>query len=88
MKMTCFFRGSLIATSILMANSAISAQPLTRMQADTLERAGTISASGAYSLSDLERKLKCLATKSGSVGYIITGVTGNNLLHGTATLYR
>jgi len=77
-----------LVTALITANSAISAQPVNRMQAATLEKTGVISARGAYSLSELENKLKMQAMDAGATGHLITGVTGNNLLNGTATLYR
>lgn len=88
MKSLNIIRTILVVTALITANSAISAQPVNRMQAATLEKTGVISARWAYSLSELENKLKMQAMDAGATEHLIIGVTGNNLLNGTATFYR
>jgi len=53
-----------------------------------LRPAGTVSASGARDLSDLEDKLAEKAHEEGAKGYIVNSASGDNTMFGTATIYK
>ncbi|WP_312312446.1 DUF1471 family periplasmic protein McbA [Atlantibacter sp.] len=53
-----------------------------------LRQAGTVSASGARDLGDLEDKLAEKARKEGAKGYIVNSAGGDNTMYGTATIYK
>ena len=54
----------------------------------TLTPAGTVSATGASNLSDLEDKLAEKAREQGAKGYVINSAGGNDQMFGTATIYK
>lgn len=68
----------------------ISAEPQQLMEGQTgqLRPAGTVSASGASDLSDLQQKLADKARAEGAKGYIVNSASGNNKMFGTATIYK
>lgn len=68
----------------------VSAEPQQLMEGQTgqLRPAGTVSASGASDLSDLQQKLADKARAEGAKGYIVNSASGNNKMFGTATIYK
>ena len=69
--------------------SAIAApQPLDGDNTGQLRPAGTVSASGASSLDDLEAKLAEKAQREGAKGFVVESASGNNKMFGTATIYK
>lgn len=73
---------------ISLSSAAFAAQPLTDGNTGQLRPAGTVSASGARNLDDLEDKLAEKAREEGAKGYVVEAAGGNNLLYGTATIYK
>lgn len=53
-----------------------------------LRASGTVSASGARDLGDLEDKLAEKARQEGAKGYIVNSAGGDNTMFGTATIYK
>lgn len=53
-----------------------------------LRPAGTVSASGARNLDDLEDKLAEKARQEGARGYVIESAGGDDHMYGTATIYK
>ncbi len=51
-----------------------------------LRPTGTVSATGASNLSDLEDKLAEKAREQGAKGYVINSAGGNDQMFGTATI--
>ncbi|MEO3989408.1 DUF1471 family periplasmic protein McbA [Pseudocitrobacter cyperus] len=73
----------------VVAFSAVAApQPLDDNNTGQLRPAGTVSASGASSLDDLEAKLAEKAQKEGAKGFVVESASGNNKMFGTATIYK
>lgn len=67
--------------------TAYAAQPMSNL--DSGQRpAGTVSATGASNLSDLEDKLAEKAREQGAKGYVINSAGGNDQMFGTATIYK
>lgn len=64
------------------------ANEVNHQQAINLMSVGTITVSSAHTLDDINRIVKIKADKLGVSAYRIIGVSGNNLLHGTAIIYR
>ena len=54
----------------------------------TAYAAGTVSATGASNLSDLEDKLAEKAREQGAKGYVINSAGGNDQMFGTAIIYK
>ena len=82
-------RTTLSAFIILTAPlGAFAAQSLDTAQTQHHEKIGVISASGATNLSDLEHQLSTKADAAGASAYEITEASGNNLLHGSAIIYK
>lgn len=79
---------TLFTAAFFTAGFASAAQELMRDDTHSLMKTGVVSAGGATSLEQLNTQLAMKAQEEGATGYLITGVTGNNKLHGTATLYR
>ncbi|MTD40604.1 DUF1471 domain-containing protein [Erwinia sp. CPCC 100877] len=52
------------------------------------QKIGTVSISGARTLSQLEDQLSEKADAKGASAYKITSASGENLLHGTAVIYK
>lgn len=67
--------------------TAYAAQPMSNPTAVTWP-AGTVSATGASNLSDLEDKLAEKAREQGAKGYVINSAGGNDQMFGTATIYK
>ena len=50
--------------------------------------AGTVQASGARDLDDLQDKLAEKAREQGAKGYVVNSASGDNTMFGTATIYK
>lgn len=68
--------------------TAYAAQPMSNLDSGQLRPAGTVSATGASNLSDLEDKLAEKAREQGAKGYVINSAGGNDQMFGTATIYN
>ena len=53
-----------------------------------LRAAGTVSASGASNLDDLQAKLAEKARQEGAKGFVVNSASGDNHMYGTATIYK
>lgn len=53
-----------------------------------LQASGTVSATGASNLSDLEDKLAEKAKEQGAKGFVVDSAGGKNQMYGTATIYK
>ncbi|MFP1451777.1 DUF1471 family periplasmic protein McbA [Escherichia coli] len=67
--------------------TAYAAQPMSNLDSGQLRPAGTVSATGASNLSDLD-KLAEKAREQGAKGYVINSAGGNDQMFGTATIYK
>ncbi|EFW1150448.1 DUF1471 domain-containing protein [Shigella flexneri] len=68
--------------------TAYAAQPMSNLDSGQLRPTGTVSATGASNLSDLEDKLAEKAREQGAKGYVINSAGGNDQMLGTATIYK
>lgn len=68
--------------------TAYAAQPMSNLDSGQLRPAGTVAATGASNLSDLEDKLAEKAREQGAKGYVINSAGGNDQMFGTATIYK
>lgn len=68
--------------------TAYAAQPMSNLDSGQLRPAGTVSATGASNLSDLEDKLAEKAREQGAKGYVINSAGGNDQMFGTAIIYN
>ena len=68
--------------------TAYAAQPMSNLDSGQLRPAGTVSATGASNLSDLEDKLAEKAREQGAKGYVINSAGGNDQMFGTTTIYK
>lgn len=68
--------------------TASAAQPLSSPDAGQLRAAGTVSATGANNLSELEDKLAEKAKEQGATGFVVNSAGGKNQMYGTATIYK
>lgn len=79
----------LIATTLASVTFAASAaQPLSSPDTGQLQMAGTVSATGATNLSELEDKLAEKAHEQGAKGFVMNSAGGKNQMYGTATIYK
>lgn len=76
------------AAIALTSFTSFAAESLNQQQAQSLTEIGVVSASHASTLNSLEAKLAAQAEAQGASGYRIIATTGNNLLHGTAIIYK
>lgn len=53
-----------------------------------LRPAGTVSATGAANLDDLQHKLAEKAREQGAKGFVVESASGDNHMFGTATIYK
>lgn len=67
---------------------AFAAQEVNSTSAPQGEKIGVVSASGAYTLSELESELAAKADAAGASSFKITSASGYNLMHGTAEIYK
>ncbi|EHS5520334.1 DUF1471 domain-containing protein [Escherichia coli] len=68
--------------------TADAAQPMSNLDSGQLRPVGTVSATGASNLSDLEDKLAEKAREQGAKGYVINSAGGNDQMFGTAIIYK
>ncbi|EEZ8672746.1 hypothetical protein PU33_07910 [Escherichia coli] len=68
--------------------TAYATQPMSNLDSGQLRPTGTVSATGASNLSDLEDKLAEKAREQGAKGYVINSAGGNDQMFGTATIYK
>lgn len=68
--------------------TAYAAQPMSNLDRGQLRPDGTVSATGASNLSDLEDKLAEKAREQGAKGYVINSAGGNDQMFGTAIIYK
>lgn len=71
----------------ILSFSTLAAQEV-RIAPTGQQKIGVINATGGDNLSSVEGELKEKAEAEGASSYIITSISGNNRLHGTATVYR
>lgn len=77
------------AAAIAMTSFAtFAAEPVDLQQATSLTASGVVSAGHATSLSSLEAKLAAKAEAQGASSYRIISAGGNNMLSGTAVIYK
>ncbi|ALE96391.1 MULTISPECIES: multiple stress resistance protein BhsA [Serratia] len=77
------------ATAIALTSFAtFAAEPVNSQQADSLTASGIVSAGHATTLSSLEKKLAAKADAQGAGSYRIISAGGNNMLSGTAIIYK
>jgi hypothetical protein len=77
------------AAAIAMTSFAtFAAEPVDLQQATSLSASGVVSAGHATTLSSLEAKLAAKAEAQGASSYRIISAGGNNMLSGTAVIYK
>lgn len=76
------------AFAVLTFPAYAAPQSLDSANTGQLHPAGTVSASGASSLDDLEAKLGEKAQKEGAKGFVVESASGKNKMFGTATIYK
>lgn len=77
------------AAAIAMTSFAtFAAEPVDLQQATSLTASGVVSAGHATTLSSLEAKLAAKAEAQGASSYRIISAGGNNMLSGTAVIYK
>ncbi|KFK94517.1 MULTISPECIES: YdgH/BhsA/McbA-like domain containing protein [unclassified Serratia (in: enterobacteria)] len=76
------------AAIALTSFASFAAEPVNQQQSQRLTEIGVISVGHASTLSSLETKLAAEADAQGASSYRIIATTGNNLMHGTAVIYK
>lgn len=77
------------AAAIAMTSFAtFAAEPVDLQQATSLTASGVVSAGHATTLRSLESKLAAKAEAQGASSYRIISAGGNNMLSGTAVIYK
>ncbi|MBH3136092.1 DUF1471 domain-containing protein [Serratia marcescens] len=76
------------AAIALTSFATFAAEPINSQQADNLTATGIVSAGHATTLSSLEKKLAAKADAQGASSYRIISAGGNNMLSGTAIIYK
>ncbi|AFJ47687.1 multiple stress resistance protein BhsA [Shimwellia blattae] len=71
----------------MLSFGAFAAQQVDHAPANS-QKIGVVSASGATNLDQLQSELAAKAAKAGASSYEITSASGNNLMHGTAVIYK
>ena len=81
---------TLLAATVLsgMTFASFAAQPYTSPATGQLQASGTVSATNASNLSDLEDKLAEKAKEQGAKGFVVDSAGGKNQMYGTATIYK
>lgn len=82
---TLLFAAILLATPSFFAHC--SPTP-TDTDSGPFRPAGTVTASGASNLDDLQRQLADKAHKAGAKAFVVDVASGNNKMFGSATLYK
>ncbi|CNI93158.1 multiple stress resistance protein BhsA [Yersinia aldovae] len=80
-----------IAPALVLSLASFGSFAATQVQQQSsveLNKIGTISASNAGTLTELESLLAQKADAAQAKSFQITSASGNNKLHGTATIYR
>jgi hypothetical protein len=86
MKAIKYFAAAAVLT--LTSFASIAAEPVSQQQAQSLTEVGVVSAGGVTTLSSLEAKLAAKAKAQGASSYRIIAAGGNNMLHGSAIIYK
>ena len=68
--------------------TAYAAQPMSNLDRGQLRPSGTVSATGASTLRELEDKLAEKAREQVAKGYVINSAGGNDQMFGTAIIYK
>lgn len=84
MKMTKGIMTAMIVS--LFSAGALAAVPVE--SGSGLQKMGTVSASGAATLSDLHQELAQKADEAGAGAYRIVAAGGENQMHGVAVIYK
>lgn len=81
---------TLLAATVLtgMTFASFAAQPNTSPATGQLQASGTVFATGASNLSDLEDKLAEKAKEQGAKGFVVNSAGGKNQMYGSATIYK
>lgn len=83
---------TLIAVAGALAAASFPAWSVQSLTTDNdtsqLRPAGTISATGASNLDDLQHKLAEKAREQGAKGFVVESASGDNRMFGTATIYK
>lgn len=82
--MNTFHRFSL---ALLLATTTACTQP-TPPPGVPFRPVGTVTASGASNLDDLQQQLASKAHKAGAIAFVVDVAGGKNKLFGSATLYE
>lgn len=79
-----------LATVLFMGFMTVNAASAAEHINDTdgKEKIGVVSASNAYTLSELSNDLSRKAAEQGASSYKILSATGKNRLHGVAEIYK
>ncbi|RPH29020.1 DUF1471 domain-containing protein [Buttiauxella warmboldiae] len=86
MKKLLYF--SAVVTLAALPFSTMAAQEITDSNMGQLRPAGTVSATGASSLDDLQTRLGEKAKQEGAKGFVVNSASGENKMFGTATIYK
>ena len=81
----------IVAVSVVLATllfGSFAAEQVTRTQTENLDKIGTVSADSARTLGALESQLAAKADAQGASRYYIVSASGNNMMHGTAIIYK
>jgi MqsR-controlled colanic acid and biofilm protein A len=85
-------RSLLLLATVALAAASFTAQPAAPLSApaDTgpLRPSGTVSASGASNLDDLQAQLAQKAHQQGAIAWRINSAGGTNRMAGTAIIYK
>ncbi|WON78696.1 multiple stress resistance protein BhsA [Serratia sp. UGAL515B_01] len=77
-----------VITLALTSFTAFAAVPVDMQKAMTLTESGVITAGHATTLASLEADLAAKAKAQGASSYRVVSVNGNNLIHGSAIIYK
>ena len=82
-------RNLLLLTAITLAATSFIAQAApSPVESGPLRPAGTVSASGASNLDDLQAKLADKAHQKGAIAWRINSASSANKMSGTAIIYK
>lgn len=88
MKSIKYFAAAAAAAIAMTSFATFAAEPVDLQQATSLTASGVVSAGHATTLSSLESKLAAKAEAQGASSYRIISAGGNNMLSGTAVIYK
>lgn len=83
-KLTAFFAAALLSSLSFASVAAVQVSEVPHNQ----QQIGIIGATAHSNLGSLEKKLSEKADRLGGTSFLITSATGNNMLHGTAVVYK